>query len=143
MRQPHEVLVIVRRGTEFLVLHRVPAGGAYWHVVAGAVEPGESALEAAARELREETGLTAAVAELGRSFVYPLAEETAAVRALFSPDVTEVRVECFAAVAEAGWEPQLDEEHDEYRWCTADDAEALLFWPEPREVLRAVALDAA
>ena len=35
-----------------------------------------------------------------------------------------------------GWEPTLDWEHDEYRWCRADEAVALLFWPEPREVLQ-------
>ena len=35
-----------------------------------------------------------------------------------------------------GWEPTLDWEHDEARWCSCDEAEALLYWPEPREVLR-------
>ena len=49
MRQPHEVLVVVRRGNCFLVLHRAPQYDAYWHLVAGGVEPGETALEAAER----------------------------------------------------------------------------------------------
>src|SRR5690348_17916689 len=39
------------------ILHRSPVQGGYWHVVAGGVEPGETAEEAARRELREETGL--------------------------------------------------------------------------------------
>ena len=41
------------------------------------------------------------------------------------------------AVADApsGWDPVLDWEHDEYRWCALDEADALLHWPEPREVL--------
>jgi 8-oxo-dGTP pyrophosphatase MutT (NUDIX family) len=139
MRQPHEALVLVRRGDEWLVLHRTRTFEAYWHVVAGAVEPGETAAEAAARELAEETGLEAAVLDLGRTFEYPLAEESEAVRSRFAADVTAVRVDAFLAEAPPGWEPRLNDEHDEYRWCSPDEAEALLFWPEPRELLRAAA----
>ncbi len=139
MRPPHEVLVAVRRGTEFLVLHRSPRFDAYWHLVAGGVEPGETAADAAVRELAEEIGLSAPIIDLARRFTYPLAEESEAVRARFAADVTEVVVDCFLAEAPAGWEPRLNEEHDEYRWCPPADAERLLFWPEPREVVRALA----
>jgi 8-oxo-dGTP pyrophosphatase MutT (NUDIX family) len=139
VRQPHEALVLVRRGDEWLVLHRTPTFEAYWHVVAGAVEPGETAAEAAVRELAEETGLDAAVVDLERPFEYPLAEESEAVRARFAADVVAVRVDAFLAEAPPGWEPRLNDEHDDYRWCSADEAEALLFWPEPRELLRAAA----
>jgi 8-oxo-dGTP pyrophosphatase MutT (NUDIX family) len=139
VRQPHEALVLVRRGDEWLVLHRTPTFEAYWHVVAGAVEPGETAAEAAVRELAEETGLDAAVVDLEQPFEYPLAEESEAVRARFAADVVAVRVDAFLAEAPPGWEPRLNDEHDDYRWCSADEAEALLFWPEPRELLRAAA----
>ena len=47
-----------------------------------------------------------------------------------------VTVSCFQVEAPSGWEPTLDWEHDEARWCSRDEAEALLYWPEPREVLR-------
>jgi len=114
-----EVFVYVRRGDEFLVLLRSEAQGGYWHGVAGGIEEGESPAEAAARELAEETGLETTPTDLARKYVYDA-----------------VTVHCFSARAPAGWEPQLDWEHDEHRWCTAAEAEALLHWPEPREVLR-------
>ncbi|MBA2462748.1 MAG: NUDIX pyrophosphatase [Actinobacteria bacterium] len=129
MRIPHEVLVFVHRGSEFLVLHRSERQGAYWHVVAGGVEPGESATQAAKRELREETGLAADPTSTGREFTYtPEAWESHAGSGA-------IRVDCFVADAPSYWEPQLDWEHDDYRWCLANEAAELLFWPEPRRLV--------
>jgi 8-oxo-dGTP pyrophosphatase MutT (NUDIX family) len=116
-----EVLVVVRRGRDFLVVHRAPEDGAYWHLVAGGVEEGETLAEAGARELGEETGLDAAVAPLDSSFEYE-----------------GVRVECFVASAPPGWEPTLNHEHDEYRWCAREEAVELLHWPEPRAIVQSL-----
>jgi len=134
-RLPHEVFVFVRRGERYLVLHRSERQGAYWHGVAGGLEEGESYAEAAARELREETGLEAPIAALDRRCVYRLEEW----EPRYKPKGGEIYVEFFLAEAPAGWEPQLDWEHDDYRWCAADEALELLFWPEPREVLQELA----
>jgi len=134
-RLPYEVFVFVRRGERYLVLHRSERQGAYWHGVAGGLEAGESYAEAAVRELREETGLEAPIAALDRRCVYRLAEWEARDK----PKGGEIYVEFFLAEAPAGWEPQLDWEHDDYRWCAADEALELLFWPEPREVLQELA----
>jgi phosphatase NudJ len=114
-------MVHVRRGDEFLVLRRVEAKGRYWHTVAGRVEAGESWEDAARRELLEETALAAELRALG-TFSYEPAMEGRA----------------FVAEAPPGWEPALDWEHDEHRWCTRGDAEALLEYPEPKEMLHAV-----
>lgn len=129
---------MVRRESEFLVLHRAPQLDAYWHVVAGGVEEGETAREAAVRELLEEVGLDAQtrLSDLERPFAYSLAEESEAVRARFSPAQVDVPVDVFVADVDAAWEPALNEEHDDYRWCTRDEAAALLHWPEPREIVR-------
>jgi 8-oxo-dGTP pyrophosphatase MutT (NUDIX family) len=131
MREWSEVLIHVRRGEEFLVTHRAPDGGGYWHTIAGGVEPGEDWEAAARRELREETGLE--VGELRRlgEFAYTRAtwEQEPGLR---------VHVEAFLADVEPAWEPELDHEHDDYRWCSRDDAAELLFWPEPAALLRSL-----
>jgi 8-oxo-dGTP pyrophosphatase MutT (NUDIX family) len=137
VRQALEVLVFVRRGAEVLVVHRSPHLGAYWHSVAGGVEPGESEFEAAVRELHEETGLDAreGLVAVGHRFAYSLEEEPPERRELYPAGATHVDVECFVAVAAPGWEPVLDHEHDAYRWCTPEEARDLFFWPDVKDAL--------
>jgi 8-oxo-dGTP pyrophosphatase MutT (NUDIX family) len=139
MRGGDEVAIFVlRRGrTEVLVCRRTDPTNRYWHTIAGGVEPGATPADAAVRELREETGLVATLAAGRRtSYDYPLSEEAPQRRALYARGIESVHVECFVADAPADWEPQLDDEHDEYRWCSPDDAFALLYWDDTREALR-------
>lgn len=136
MRRPEEAAVVVRRAGEYLVLRRTPERHGYWHLVAGALEYGEEAGAAARRELREETGLDAGVRPL-LELSYALAGDPPEVRARFAPDVETVRVHAFLAEAPPGWEPVLDEEHDAYRWCSAEAAVELLAYPEPRAAVQA------
>jgi 8-oxo-dGTP pyrophosphatase MutT (NUDIX family) len=112
-----ESKVMVRRGAELLVLLRCAADGGYWHTVAGGVEDGESYAEAAARELHEEIGLQAEPRDLDRTYVYD-----------------DVEVRAFVVDVAPDWEPTLNGEHDEYRWCAPADAAALFHWPETRDL---------
>lgn len=126
-----EVLIHIRRGDEFLVAHRAPDGGGYWHTIAGGVEDDEEWEAAARRELEEETRLVAGELRAIGEFSYtPEAWENAS-----GP---RVDVHAFLADVPPGWEPQLDHEHDDYRWCTRDEAIELLFWPEPAQLLRSL-----
>jgi 8-oxo-dGTP pyrophosphatase MutT (NUDIX family) len=140
VRRPEEVFVVVHRpapsGRVFLVLERSPEREGYWHLVAGALEWGEDAPAAAARELREETGLEASVVDLDRRYLYSLDEESPEVRARFADDVTVIEVTGFAAEAPPGWDPTLDDEHVGFRWCSAGEAVALLRYPEAQDVVR-------
>ncbi len=123
----HEVIVVVRRGEEFLVLERSPARGGYWNLVAGGVEAGEDAVTAAARELEEETGLCSAVEALGLDLEYE------------GPSGA-VRLDAFVARAPSGWEPVLDDEHVSYRWCVSAAAVDVLTYEEPRAAVRRAAV---
>ena len=133
------IFVARRDRSEILVVHRCPQNGSYWHTIAGGVEAGETALEAARRELHEETGLDTEIVQPAGSATelwYPLSEEPAERRALYAPGVEQVHVDCFIVDAPDDWEPVLDWEHDDYRWCAVDQAPDELYWPDTAAALR-------
>ena len=136
-------MLVVRRpaesGAEYLVVLRSPEKLGYWHLVAGGVDWDEEPAAAAARELLEETGLVAPVVSLGETLDYDLSGDPESVRERFPAGTERILVWPFVADAPAGWEPTLDDEHVEARWLGADQAIALLFYPEPREAVRRAA----
>jgi len=129
--RPEEVLVVVYRrpGPEFLVALRSPERHGYWNPIAGGIEEGEPPDVAARRELEEESGLAAPT----RFESLPL--DLAYTR----PEGMRVTLHAFLAEATAGWEPELNDEHVDYRWCSAEEADELLAYPEPRAAYAYVA----
>jgi dATP pyrophosphohydrolase len=113
----------------FLLLKRSQAEKLYpglWQWVSGSVEAGESALDAARRELAEETSLR------------PEALWTVPhVSVFYDPSHDSVNLTpVFAARVAAGSVPALSDEHSEYLWCDYPSALAKLVWPGQREALR-------
>ena len=139
-----EVAVFVTRrgGRDVLLVHRTPEHGGYWHVVAGGVELGETAAEAAVRELREETGLVAELTS-GIDVTEYVSTLTEAPADRDDPSAVAVGVTCFQAAAPDDWEPILDWEHDSHRWCNSAEAASTLCWPGTARALHdLLALDA-
>jgi dihydroneopterin triphosphate diphosphatase len=140
MREAEVAIFVTRRGrSEVLIAHRSPSQGSYWHTIAGGIEAEETPLAAAVRELAEETGLTGVELHPGGTvaeYAYALSEEPPERAALYPEGLVEVRVHCFVADAPDDWEPTLDWEHDDHRWCAPEDAAATLRWPETADALR-------
>jgi dATP pyrophosphohydrolase len=130
------ISVVAIRGTgagaQVLLLHRATAHlHGLWTYVAGHVEPGEKAWQAAVRELREEAGLRP--------------------QALYSADRCEtyydVREECiavvpaFVAFVDNDATVQRDGENDAHRWLPLDEAIPLLPFGGQRELFEQIHRD--
>ncbi len=112
-------------GVSFLQLERGsdPYLGT-WHPVMGHVEAGESSLEAAARELNEETGLTPDDdAFLG---MWQLEQVHPFFIAALDQIVMSPR---FVVEVADGWMPALTDENTAARWVGSDRIEAVCVWP--------------
>lgn len=127
-----DVYVFRRRpdGVEFLTLLRAPTIrlGGTWQSVHGKIESGETAWQAAARELREETRLTPiGFWQIDYVNTFYVASEDCV---LLCP--------CFAAEVAANAMVQLCEEHAAFEWLLVEAACERLMWPGQRHAVREI-----
>lgn len=121
---------VLRRGGEglrCLVLRRAAGGRCpgSWETVHGHIEEGERPAEAAARELREETGLTP-------ERLYNLSR----VEAFYQHRKDEVAlVPVFVALVPSEAAVRLGSEHDRHEWLAPPEAGARFAWPRERRAL--------
>ncbi len=117
-------------GDEWLVMKRAPGIllGGTWQMVSGHIDDGETAYEAAFRELQEETGLTPLHFFQG-SYVnrFYLAQTD---EVILSP--------VFCAEVPADAEVVLSDEHTDYAWVDHREAMERYPWPGQRKSLRIV-----
>ena len=116
--------VVCLRGGEVLLIRRgTPPRQGEWSLPGGRIEPGERAMEAALRELREETGVEAEITGL-----------IDVVDGLF-PEAGRHYVLIDYAARWLSGEPAAGDDALEARFVALDQVEALIGWGETRRVI--------
>ncbi len=119
--------VVIIHGDKVLLLRRSQSDSrsGFWEMAGGAVEPGESFEEGAARELQEEAGISIDPEQLefDHSASYEF-EGTKRIATVFSAEVKNTAV-------------VLSEEHDDFTWVGASNFDNLKLEDPYREYLEA------
>jgi len=122
-KRPESVLVVVyTTGGEFLLLRR-RSPSAFWQSVTGSLRWGESPLQAARRELYEETGIMAGslLNDLRHTERFPIVPPW---RSRYSPNARFNTEHWFSLLLPARRMPILSaHEHDDYVWLPAKRAQ--------------------
>lgn len=120
------VTYIRENSTIYYLLLHYPSG--HWDFPKGKLEPGETKEQAAARELKEETGLTAVVNE---GFEEP-------INYFFKDQEgnTVAKTVFFFVGLGSSKEVQVSHEHQGYVWLTYHDALTRLSYQNAKEILK-------
>ncbi len=127
------IKILVHDGDRVLLLHRRPERGNFWQPITGSIEDRESPLEAAHRELHEETG-NGGVPE-GMNLTQSFMIESQYLASRFPQPIIASEV-TYSARLDSTLPIRMDaEEHDEHGWFTFAEAYARIKWSDDREAL--------
>ncbi|NTF32631.1 NUDIX hydrolase [Rhizobium skierniewicense] len=124
-------VVVIREadgGHEVLLLRRNHTLIGEWCQIAGGIEAGETAWQAALREVKEETGLTCL-----RLYSGDICEQ------FYEADRNTISLlPVFVGVVQSDAHVTINEEHSEYRWVSFAEAATMVPFAGQRNVLRHV-----
>ena len=135
------VKILAHDGDRVLLLHRRPERGNYWQPITGSIEDGESPLETARRELREETGQSGnpETLDLMQSFMI----DSHFLEAQHPAPIIASEI-AYAATIDSRIPIRLDTvEHDACGWFTFAEAYERIRWTDDREALERLQMQVA
>ena len=140
-KQPRSIQVVILadpdRERRYLLLKRIESYGGFWQSVTGSLEGDETHKQAAIREMREETGISASdddLIELGIVNTFEIAPQW---RSRYEPGVTHNEEVCFALRINER-DIRLDPiEHESWCWVSYEQAMEMLFWESNKRALTA------
>ncbi len=140
-RRPESILlVIVSDGRQTLLLRRAPPRG-FWQSVTGSMRwHSETAKQAAAREMHEETGIAVELSQIHdweRKFRFAIPK---VLRHRYHPKITTNTESMFSVLIPSAVNVTLrPQEHIDYQWTDIDQAQSIVWSWSNREALRLVA----
>lgn len=127
------IKVLVHDDDRVLLLHRRPERGNFWQPITGSIEDGETAFDAARREVLEETGAPGEPEAMGFTQSFMIESQHLASRYGLPIIASEIG---FRTALDSQLPIRMDaEEHDEYGWFTFADAYERIRWSDDREAL--------
>jgi len=141
VRIPIQVLVYpVKKNNDdwdYLMLKRVKGRGGFWQGVTGAPKGFETLMEAANRELFEETGfISVKLIKTDISYIIPMEDRW---KNIYPKDTKQIPEYLFVAIVHQPDPPKIDPlEHDDWKWCSYEVAMNLLSLEDNKRALEHV-----
>ena len=139
-RAPLQVLVLPFRrhadaGIEYAVFRRADRVDDCWQGLAGGAETGETAEQAARREMREEAGIAADTPLIRLDAIASVPADHFEAHKLWGPGVYVVTERAFGVCVPQDCVITLSREHAAYRWLPYAEAAKLLTWDSNKTAL--------
>jgi 8-oxo-dGTP pyrophosphatase MutT (NUDIX family) len=121
IRKNVQVYIVSSNDRKLLMLKRTEIKSGYWQPVCGGIENGESAYEAAIREVNEETGITnyERIEHLPFQFEYQEPKDGVQM------DMEDC---CYLMIIKSQCEINLSIEHEKYEWIDMEYVSKLTDW---------------